>query len=330
MESTTQAKGLQRFNYFLNLLQAILDKAASADNPTLSFYQQGARTPLFMLEALSRIYRKTLSEKPFKKMKDRFKALEDQLGAVDYYDAFSKELATHPAIAQQAKDYLAKRMNEELGKLKTLMQEDGWIGDDNKRMKKINEKLNEVDWQVSEKDNEDIKSFYRETINAIVASLDKGEINFDNVEEDVHELRREIRWLSIYPQALRGVMQLKTINPAPDYISKYLTPEIVNSSFNKMPEAKDEAHIIYLDANHFYAMSWLIAELGKLKDSGLKIEAVAETMLAAEAGLDKHIAEERATVLLGEGQMKMKDILEKSKSISNTFFAEKVLQQLLS
>ena len=190
--------------------------------------------------------------------------------------------------------------------------------------------MNEVDWQVSEKDNEDIKSFYRETINAIVASLDKGEINFDNVEEDVHELRREIRWLSIYPQALRGVMQLKTINPAPDYISKYLTPEIVNSSFNKMPEAKDEAHIIYLDANHFYAMSWLIAELGKLKDSGLKIEAVAETMLAAEAGLDKHIAEERATALLGEGQMKMKDILEKSKSISNTFFAEKVLQQLLS
>lgn len=308
----------------------MIEKAESAENPALSFYQQGARTPLFMLEALSRIYRKTIAEKPFKKMKDRFKALEDQLGAVDYYDAFSKELSGVPEISQESKEFLNKRMKEELEKLKNLLWEDGWMGDDNKRMKKIDEKLEEVEWDDDSKDAENIKEFYADTINKIVSAIENGEINFDNVEEDVHELRREIRWLSIYPQALRGLMQLKTAETTPAYISKYLTPEIVNSPFNKMPEAKNGSPVIYLDANHFYAMSWLIAELGNLKDSGLKIEAVAETLTAANPETDRHSAEEKATALLGAGQMKMQEILEKSKAISNTFFAERVLQQLLA
>ena len=326
----TSSAGYQRFSHFLNLLQPMIEKAEAAENPALSFYQQGARTPLFMLEALSRIYRETIAEKPFKKMKDRFKALEDQLGAVDYYDAFSKELSGVPEISQESKDFLSKRMTEELEKLINLLLEDGWMGDDNKRMKKINEKLQEAKWPDDSTDADKIRSFYEQAINDILAAIEKGEINFDNVEEDVHELRREIRWLSIYPQALRGLMQLKTAETTPSYISKYLTPEIVNSPFNKMPEAKSGSPVIYLDANHFYAMSWLIAELGNLKDSGLKIEAVAETLIAANPELDKHSAEEKATELLGSGQMKMQEILEKSKTISNTFFAERVLQQLLA
>ena len=31
----------------------------------------------------------------------------------------------------------------------------------------------------------------------------KTKFHFSNVEVDVHELRRKLRWLSIYPQALR-------------------------------------------------------------------------------------------------------------------------------
>jgi hypothetical protein len=37
--------------------------------------------------------------------------------------------------------------------------------------------------------------------------------HFVNVENDVHELRRKLRWLSIYPQSLRGAIQF-----APDMV----------------------------------------------------------------------------------------------------------------
>jgi hypothetical protein len=320
--------GLQRFNFFLGQLQQMIDKAEATDNPALSLYQQGVRTPLFMLEALSRLYMNAHEKKPFKKLRDLFKDFEDRLGGVDYYDGFVKEFDTNESIPQVMKDFLKKRRDEKLEELKGMLLDKSWIGADNKRMRKITAKLSKAEWPGAEKDSDGLKEYYRKTISSIINDVEKGEINFDNVEEDVHELRREIRWLSIYPQALRGLMQLKHSTTAPEYITKYLTPEIINSPFNKMPETGGQTDIIHLDSNHFYALSWLIAELGKLKDSGLRIEAVGEALLFADKGLDRQTAEEKATALLGAGQMKMAEILEKSKTISFQFFNEKVLQQL--
>lgn len=331
MEQTqTVSPGLQRFNFFLAQLQQMIDKAGGTDNPALSLYQQGIRTPLFMLEALSRLYVNAHEKKPFKKLRDLFKDIEDKLGAVDYYDGFGKEFATKTSIPQDVKDVIQKRMGEKLEELKTLLLAKGWIGADNKRMRKIMAKLEKADWPAPEKDSAGIKEYYQASIKSIIKKVGDGEINFDNVEEDVHELRREIRWLSIYPQALRGLMQLKPSTSTPDYINKYLLPEVLNSPFNKMPEAGGQTDIIYLDSNHFYAMSWLIAELGKLKDSGLRIEVIAEALMAQDKNLSKEAAEEKAFVLCGEGQMTMQEILAKSKEISLRFFEENVPSQLLA
>lgn len=320
--------GIQRFNYFLAQLQQMIDKAEATDNPTLSLYQQGVRTPLFMLEALSRLYMNAHEKKPFKKLRDLFKDFEDKLGAIDYYDGFGKEFATKTNIPQEIKDFWQRRMNEKLEELKAMLLDKGWIGADNKRMRKIAAKLEKAEWPDAAKDSAGLKEYYKTSISSIIKDVEKGEINFDNVEEDVHELRREIRWLSIYPQALRGLMQLKPSASSPEYIRNYLVPEILNSAFNKMPDAGEQKEIIYVDANHFYALSWLIAELGKLKDSGLRIEAIAEALQAQDTNLDKHAAEEKAFALCG-GQMTMQEILAKSKEISVRFFEERILQQLL-
>jgi hypothetical protein len=50
--------GLSRFLYFLEKIKNILEKAESAENPALVAYTEDIRTPLFMLEALSRLYKK--------------------------------------------------------------------------------------------------------------------------------------------------------------------------------------------------------------------------------------------------------------------------------
>jgi len=324
----TAARGYQRFDYFLNQLQEIFSKAKQTDNIGLSVYQQGARTPLFMLEALSRIYLKSLSDDPFKKLRQHFKSIEDQLGAVDYYDGFRKEFSENQSIPQEIRDFISKRMDEELAKLNSLLTEEGWTDAANNRIVKTYNKLNEVAWPTDENDSEGIKNYYTSSINKIAGKVADGEIAFKDVENDVHELRREIRWLSIYPHSLRGIIQLKPSSETPDYIQKYLTQSVLNSPYNKMPDIGNLENPIYLDANHFYAMSWLIATLGDLKDNGLRIEVIAEAISASDTELDKTHAEAKAFSICGDNQMSLEFILNKSKEISTTFFNEQVLQKL--
>ena len=50
-------KGEQRFIFYLNQLQTLIDKAAKQKNPALWLFNNNARTPLFMLEALAKLRR---------------------------------------------------------------------------------------------------------------------------------------------------------------------------------------------------------------------------------------------------------------------------------
>ncbi|CAN5643308.1 hypothetical protein BH11BAC3_BH11BAC3_10060 [soil metagenome] len=77
-------KGLTRFEFFLNQLQILLTAAAKEKNPALWLYRNNARTPLFMLEALSKMYADIHNKKRFTKIYDHFKMAEDALGAIDY------------------------------------------------------------------------------------------------------------------------------------------------------------------------------------------------------------------------------------------------------
>ena len=49
---------------------------------------------------------------------------------------------------------------------------------------------------------------YEESILKIRAFVSKAQGAMTEMESQVHELRREIRWLSIYPHALLGMIQL--------------------------------------------------------------------------------------------------------------------------
>ena len=61
--------GKSRFIYFLNKVEGILNQAATSEDPGRLIYSQDMRTPLFMLEALSRIYKKILAPEENKKNK---------------------------------------------------------------------------------------------------------------------------------------------------------------------------------------------------------------------------------------------------------------------
>lgn len=322
-------KGILRFEPFLQQFENILSKAASQKNPALYLYQNNARTPLFMLEGLAKLYSGLHNEKKFSKLKEHFKLLEDALGAIDYYDAIARQLTKNKKIPLEINQYLQAQTREKLQHLNELLTAKKWIGENNERLVKIRKKLKETNWLDDEKEIEEITIFYGKAIYEIVEFTHTTNYHFDNMEKDVHELRRKLRWLSIYPQALQGCVQLTENKTKSKNITKYLTKEIINSPFNKMPAAGNNHYILNLNKGYFLALSWIIAELGKLKDSGLTIVAITEAVQQTET-VNEADAQKKAYHILVPKQIKLPILLNEAEKISKTFFDEKNLEHLVN
>lgn len=254
--------------------------------------------------------------------------MEDSLGAVDYYEGFYKEFTAKKNCPESVIAYLKEKREARLSDLNMLLSDKKWTGKKRKRIRKILQRLTSVPWLPETEDTLKVKKVYKNSCLAIINKFKKNKIHFDTVEEDVHELRRELRWLSIYPQAFRGLMQLKPEDETTESQKKYLTHEIVTSPYNIMPDGSKLQDHIMLNANNFYALSWLIAELGKLKDDGLRIIFLNEA-LEQLFGVKKKKAEELTLAIVGDTRMNIPEILQRSGNITTTFFAENNLENLV-
>lgn len=321
-------KGQARFDLFLAQLQPLLDKAAKQKNPALWLYQNNARTPLFMLEGLAKLYAGIHNKKKFIKIKAHFKLLEDAIGQIDYYDAFAKEFAGNKKIPATVVSYLQAQAREKIQSLNEILTEKDWIGSGKSRIEKIRKKLKKADWLDEPKDVEGIRDFYFSSINGILEFSNQKNFHFENVEKDVHELRRMLRWLSIYPQALKGCIQLSQAKKSPAYLSKYLTKAITGSPYNVMPDAGDLRYFLLLDKNRFYALSWMISELGNLKDSGLRLEVIKEALIQS-GSTDEKAALIKARSFLGNRQLTEQQVLDQAEAILKTFCKEQNLESLV-
>jgi hypothetical protein len=322
--------GQSRFEYFQNQLQELLVKSSKQKNPALWLYQNNARTPLFMLEGLSKLYSGIHNKKKFSKIKEHFKLLEDAIGQIDYYDAFAREFISNKKIPATITNYLQAQSREKIQSLNEILLEKNWLGDDNDRLEKISKKLAKVDWQDEKEEIKSIQQYYLNSINKILEFINEKDFQFTNVEKDLHEFRRMIRWLSIYSQALRGCIQLiKPKTKAPEFLKKYLTKTIINSPYNIMPDAADQKHFLLFDQNRFYALSWMIAELGNLKDNGLKMEIIKEALLQTTKTTEKE-ALAKAYKLAGAGQKTIQQILNEAEKLIKTYCKEKNLEVLIA
>jgi hypothetical protein len=322
-------KGLGRFEYYLIQLDDLLLTASRTEDPAKYLYANNARTPLFMLEGLSKVYAGLHDCKKFKKPEEQFKVLEDLLGAVDYADCFVKEFVADPFMPSTVRMYLEEQRDKKLADLNTTLIKKQWINHDPLRTKKIRKKLKKMDWESSRKEVDKLELFYKDAIKGVKDFYKSTGDQFTDLEKQVHEIRRKLRWLSIYPQALQGNVQLAENKEEDDHTTdKYMTPEIVNSPFNKMPNAGTNEFFLLLEKSSFLALSWMIAELGKLKDRGLKIMATAEAVQATEFVVD-NIALHRAYELNKVTDDELKNIMSKAKEICSLYFDEKNLDKLV-
>ncbi len=304
--------GHTRFGTYLDKLGVLFTEAEKQADPGLWLYQNNARTVFFMLEGLARLYSGLTDYKGFEKIEKHAKQVEDALGSVDYYDGFAKEFGSEKGSLAKFAEFAHRRANEKTADLNQLLIDKKWAGPKAKRIGKIKKRLKKAPWPDEKDEIKSIESFYRDSIKKIDKFAGNYEGGFTELESQVHELRRKLRWLSIYPQALQGAIQLTVSSPGDPILAKYLTPEIVNSPFNKMPDRGNNAYVLLLDQERFYALSWMIAELGKLKDKGLR------RVVTNEA--DKRVTDGDA----GDAQ-----ILEEASAICRTYFDEQSLDKLI-
>ena len=319
-------QGKTRFDYQLNKVNILLIESKNHENQALWLFLNDLRTPMFMLESLSKMYAQFHNKAFFTELNERFKEVEDVLGAIDYYASFLREFHADEKIPSTVKNYLESKTREKIVIFNEILLKRGWsIG---KTLKKINEGLEIAKWQNEEEEIANIEKYYYKQVKKIQEFVDKTTFEFKNVESEVHELRRKLRWLSIYPQSFQGAILLHDVRRNSENFKKYLTEEIVSSPFNRLPESKDLKHHLYLEKNQFLALSWIISELGKLKDKGLKITCLKDAFQEIAFLKDKEAMSEAYRVL-GTTYPKMETLLKQAGLVARGFFSDKILDKLI-
>lgn len=320
-------KSMQRFDIQIKKIATLLDNAKNKENPALWLYLNDLRTPMFMLEGLAKMYANLHNKKDFSKIKEQAKEIEDALGVVDFYISFQKEFSSNEKIPIVIKQFIDLKANEKIEVLNQILIKENWLN--YKRIDKVQKRLKKADWLKEEKEINAIQRYYTAEIAEINEFANSTKFEFDNVEEDVHELRRMLRWLSIYPQAMQGAVKLIANRVTSENVKKYLTKEIINSPFNQFATSKELTYFLQLNKNNFISLSWMIAELGKIKDNGLRIKVLEDALQATEY-LKTADAETKAMQVLGKTQPSLISLLQEASTISKTYFSDKLLTDLIN
>lgn len=321
-----QSPQFNPFLFYSNQLQALLAKASQQKNPALWLYTNNARTPLFMLEALTKLHAAAFDEKIFEKWNNRFKKLEDALGQMDYYVEFEKEFKDNEKIPKEISTFLSSAVITSAESLNQRLINKEWLKG---KLLNFNVKISKFYCQYDEAYLNEIKFALHNELKKIISFCEKLNYSFTDLENEVHEIRRKLRWISIYGQALNGLIQLKKSTKKPSYDTNYFTKEILSSPYNKLPARPNGTAIMEYDSNSFFALSYVIKELGNLKDNGLKIE-IATQAFAKTENITKSQANKKALKALGL-KLNAKDEILKTASILlfTSLSKDKILNGLL-
>ena len=309
----------------MSIWARLLQQAAGTNDPAAYLLSHDARTPLFYLEAMTRVLMHEHNPKKMRRLNEWFKKMEDALGLMDYYAGLINDFKGNRKIPQTIKQDLVEELKSATTNLNTLLIELGWLGEKADRVRKIHQYSRQMDWLGQKNLHAALKQRYQSDVHSITRRMKQP---FEEIERDVHELRRDVRWLSIYPQAFKGLINLRAIEPTPEALLKYATPEIVQSPYNQLPRVSNVNKVLYLNTSAYYAMSWLIAQLGVLKDSGLRLLALAQRLQAHQKCSEAE-ALKNAQTILGTTQPSVDDLLNTARGLILQMQNDKVFSQLL-
>jgi hypothetical protein len=222
------------------------------------------RRQVFLLEGISKMYT-DIHGKKAERVYDETKRLEDQIGK---YSMTKSNLAAAEKVGADPRAVTILRTDMEAARaaLKGLLVEE-WMPNAKGKipaMRDIVEDWSEAKWGSYEKDLAKVK----DELSRRLGKLEETPYDMNNLEDGIHELRRQLRWFPIYAESLNGLFQLdETKNPVPAY-EPLLKHEIASSKYVQLPAADREKDPISLPKSVYCALMQLTLDLGALKDSG--------------------------------------------------------------
>lgn len=254
------------FQLYCAQLITLFKKAKTNSNPALFLMKNKARTTIFMAESILRVSNKLFEDKQIKEWHSTIKKLEDYLGEIDNYIVLLADFSKLKTINVQQLEYISNKLDKVVEKLNgKLIKNDFYLADLAKMNKEF--KINFNDKTIVLKLQEEIKS---ELIEAC-EFFNQFPKEFTDMEEQVHEIRRKLRWVSIYGESFQGLIVLKDEKTKYSWEKAFITTNEIKNPFNKLPVKKNLIHSISLNKKAFYALSFVISNLGNIKDKGLSL-----------------------------------------------------------
>lgn len=252
------------------IIQQIRTCIHDAGTEAFTFYSSGVRNHYFYAETICRIGRDMGSKEVFEKHLKKFKEAEDILGQYDFYFSLSKATSHAPECHERFEELHGENFAEAGENLHHLLEEER----DSNQHSSFLKDFREIEFEKSDKFQKEFGTFLIKAIQKLSKDWEKGEFNPDEIEAGIHELRRKLRWLSLYAQVSNGMIQLTGKEEKNEIAKLYVNREILSSPFLQFPKAPEGIRPLEIQFAHFAALSSLIATLGGLKDAGLSLEAL--------------------------------------------------------
>ena len=246
------------------------------------------------------------------------------LGEIDHYDASIKQFSKNKLIKKTQIDYLIKKRDKAILKLnEKLIKKDFYTSLINEVLEDYQQELNFNNKQLIS----ELKNHINKQLQNAFEFFNQFPDSFNNMELQVHELRRKLRWVSIYAQSLQGIIVLKKTTAKYAWEKQFITPTEKTSPFNKLPITKSLTNYIYFNSKAFYALSNGIKTLGVIKDKGLGLSQLAKSIKKTSASTvkDSHdIASKQLNLNVTD-----KELLQQAHQLLDLFFTKHKIHQLL-
>jgi polyhydroxyalkanoate synthesis regulator phasin len=274
-------------------IDEILRSEPDADKLVDLVMSKDLRRQVFLLEGISKLY-SDIHGKKAEAVYDVVKKLEDQLGHFSMTKsnlATAEKVGADPAVVA----LLRKDMESSRAALKDLLV-DEWVPDAKGRipaLRDVVEEWGEAKWGSYEKDVEKVKG----ELSRRLSKLEATPYDMKDLENGVHELRRQLRWFPIYAESLNGLFQLDdTTHPIKAY-EPLLSADIAKSKYVQLPDAAREQDPINVSKSVYCGLMQLTLDLGALKDSGEPIHFIRDAYVRAGVSRDAAAAEKAVAKL---------------------------------
>ncbi len=258
--------------------------------------EHDARRNVFQLEGFLKLYKGRLDSAG--EHLGAVKTLEDALG----HFAVSRnmtELAQKQGAPASVVKELKKTETTARAHLQEVVEKD-WIpqgkNDKSPALKSLLKDLASEDWGSYKKDHKFIES----SVGDHLHKMETRHYDMRQLDSGIHELRRHMRWVPLYIEALDGKVQLsETHNPVAAMRGALDTPMAQHQNAQLTLNDREESPIRLSKATYVTYLQ-AVEDLGQIKDNGEQMHLLSDAYLASGAAKTAPEARAAVTKLLGK------------------------------